>query len=80
MKKYIYESPVVVERKEGRKWIVCAVITEGERAHFMEGVRWIAKNAVGEIVASRRTYGEHICDYYKTTNTTGGYDFRVTLL
>ena len=43
-----------------------------------EAITWIAYNAVGRIVESRNVWRNgSMVRYYKTTNTEGGFDFRV---
>lgn len=76
----VYSHNIVIERKEGKKWIPFAHVTESHlRVPFMAAWDYVDRNAVGEIVDTRHTYRNcNRVHYYKTTNTPGGYDFRAT--
>lgn len=79
MKKYQYASPAIIERKDGNKWIVCHVVIGCDKVLVLsEAITWIVYNAVGRIVESRNVWlNGSMVRYYKTTNTEGGFDFRV---
>jgi len=77
-----YTHKITIERKEGGKWLPWAVVTESkQRAAFMAAWCYTCKNCVGDIVATRSTHNSEGArvEYYKTTNTEGGFDFRATI-